>query len=158
MIFKNIRLSYLDDLENDPEVMEAIAEPENRFVDGLYDPRNRYEWNPDISSKIPGFKLFNEGERVGPIDREIMKWGRVGELSLDSFEVRCSDAKTANTSLVPEGYMAVWDTKTNSMWFLSSYIMDQCVLPEFKDRFFDALGKTLDSMDLTTFSEAVFNV
>jgi len=53
-MFNKIRLSYLDDLENDPEIMEAIKDPIEEYLnDWIYveDPADKSDW-PAAAQKL----------------------------------------------------------------------------------------------------------
>jgi len=133
-MFNKIRLAYLEDMINDPEVQEAISASSyrNRFIvnlkasDGTWDPKS-------VISMGAMFKTYKPYHRLRYMGKQHPSWGRV------DAEGNVNLSGTFNALIVETGTTPIWDPKSNILLFLSPKILERA-----DENFWEALAKYLD--------------
>jgi len=148
-MFKNIRLSYLDDLENDPEVvglvedMNQASEIDERFVFNLTKKEgiDQY-WDEAVVGRLSALSIEDEGESLVNNDAPAGPWGR---FKGDQTRMHL-DLIGEWTMLSPEDESGViWDTKTRTILFCSDEILSAMSDPQIRGKALAFLAEKLDN-------------
>jgi len=134
-MFNKIRLAYLDELEKDPEVQEAIisSDPRSRFVFNLR--ASDGTWNPkSVMNMGAMFKTYSPYHRLRYMGKHLPSWGRVDA----NGNVKLSG--TFDTLIMETSTAPLWDPKSNILLLATQDVLD---LEDYN--FWKSLGEYLDN-------------